>query len=134
MSAAHFIDESYPREALYSPSGRIMDLRESVILWQEIAAEQWHRIDGIDLGTIRVAWLTPGKRFPIRWAVLSSREREVLELLANDRAQKFIALELDLSPTKVSETARAMPVKVGVESLHGLLRSYCACGVRKCRR
>jgi len=103
MSAPHFIDELCPREASYSPSGRIMDLRESALLWQEIAAGQWDRVDGVDLGNIRVAWLTPGKRFPIHWAALSSREREVLELLATNHAQKFIALKLGLSPTKVSE-------------------------------
>jgi hypothetical protein len=94
MNAAHVVDEPCSRESFYSSAGRTIDSREAVLLWQEIAAGQWNRVDGIDLADLRVAWLTPGNRIPIEWAALSDLEREVLYLLATDQSQKFIALEL----------------------------------------
>lgn len=57
-----------------------------------------------------------------RLSQLTSREREVLELLIEDKPAKQIARELGLSPSTVEKHRAKVLAKVGVNSVVGLTR------------
>lgn len=64
-----------------------------------------------------------------RIAVLSARERQVLELLVAGRSNKVIAFELDISPRTVEIHRAHVMEKMAARSLSDLVRAALAAGV-----
>ncbi|WP_126172919.1 response regulator transcription factor [Altericroceibacterium xinjiangense] len=68
-----------------------------------------------------VAWSKNRRAAEARLAALSSREREVLQLLAQGLSNKMVAVELGLSPRTVEDHRAAITAKTGAKGLAELI-------------
>jgi DNA-binding NarL/FixJ family response regulator len=111
-------------DSLLRPSGVAVPERDAARIWREVALGQWQILAAIDTDGTRHVAIAPRPRPTIHWEVLRYRERQVLALAAQGVPQKFIAAELEVTASTVSEALRTARLRLGFPCLADLLRAY----------
>ena len=116
-----------PGSPLPTAFGCALDEARARRIWKEISAGQWIALAARDsAGSRFVLVALHPNRYPVDWGLLGQRERDVLDLIASDCAQKVIAMTLGLSPASVSAAIRSARERLGFASVGRLVRAYCA--------
>jgi DNA-binding NarL/FixJ family response regulator len=112
------------QDPMFLADGAPIAHEEATRIWRELALGQWQIVAAADTEGTRHVAIVPTTKPPIRWEVLRYRERQVLELAARGTSLKFIAAELGVAATTVSETLRGARSRLGFTSVAALLRAY----------
>jgi DNA-binding CsgD family transcriptional regulator len=81
-----------------------------------------HLLTCVPLRGVAVCMLTPGTgRRPETWQLLTFREKEVLQLLADGETTATMAIRLDLSESTVRTHVENMRIKLGVPTRAALV-------------
>jgi DNA-binding NarL/FixJ family response regulator len=100
---------------------------DAAAIWRAVVAGRWSLVDHFDAGGRRfvVARRTAGSP-PPRFEALTAGERRVLKYAARGHTNKFIAYELNVSPSavgmRITRAARKLGVRSRVELIAAVLR------------
>ena len=111
-------------DSLLLDEGPAIDPCEMRRLWCAMASGHCQTVAAADTGATGHVAIRRPRSAPIDWQVLSERERDVLDLMAEGFAQKFIAMKLGLAPTTVSSAVDSARKRLGFASCIRLLRAY----------
>lgn len=98
---------------------------EAVRIWRELAAGQWRVVTATaETGTRRIVLTRAPHQMSADWGRLSAFERCVLDLASRGMPQKAIAIEIQRSPSTVSNTLRRIRIRLGFSTLTQLGCAY----------
>jgi DNA-binding NarL/FixJ family response regulator len=104
---------------------RVLCDDEAIAIWSDLAQGHWQVLGAVDVnGRRHVAIAKASRERSIDWNLLTERERQVLDFLAQGTAQKVIALTLGMAPSTVSSAACSARDKLGLDNVHQLVRAY----------